>query len=118
METGKRVGWGRDVPVTDVQVARRVRVHRQEIEIPPGLVVEVDLVQAQLLPAPLPARLDLGRVVALDSCPTGWFGCRPGCGLGPVRHVGPVGCAWLTADSKRPPAAGEGSFDGRRCGRV
>ena len=66
-EARDRVGRRLDVPVPDVQVARRVRVHREQVELAPARVVEVGVVRARLVPARLPARLDLGRVVALDA---------------------------------------------------
>ncbi len=36
VEAGQRVGRGLDVPVPDVQVARRVRVHRQQVVLGPA----------------------------------------------------------------------------------
>ena len=63
---GERVGRGLDVPVADVEIARRVVVHRQQVVLGPAGVGEVGLVQAQVGPALLPARLDGRRVVALD----------------------------------------------------
>jgi hypothetical protein len=65
VEARDRVGRGLDVPVTDVDVARRVRVHRQQVE-PLSRVLEVRPVEPDLVPRLLPARLDLGRLVALD----------------------------------------------------
>src|SRR5205823_1330002 len=61
-----RVGRGDDVPMADVKVARGVRVHRQEVVTVAGRP-EVGLVQPQLVPLRLPARLDLGGLVALDA---------------------------------------------------
>ena len=65
-EAGQGVGRRLHVPVADVQVARRVVVHRQEVVRRPRRVVQVRPVEAELRPARLPARLDGGRVVALD----------------------------------------------------
>ena len=65
MEAGDRVGRRDDVPVADVDVARRIRVHRQQVELAPLGVVEVRPIHAELGPARLPARLDRRRVVAL-----------------------------------------------------
>src|SRR6185503_17036210 len=95
MEPGEGVGGGRDVPVPDVEVARRVRVHREQVELRTRLVLQVDPIEPELLPAALPARLDLGRVVALDP---GAPGCRRRV-LG--RHRG------LT-DTKNPCRSGRG----------
>ena len=68
----QRIARRHDVPVPDVQVARRIRVHRQHVVLGPARVREVGVVQAELRPARLPARLDRRRVVALDP----WFGRR------------------------------------------
>ena len=65
-EPGERVGRALDVPVPDVQVARRVVVHREQVVLGPARVPEVGLVHPELVPAGLPARLDGARVVALD----------------------------------------------------
>jgi hypothetical protein len=66
VEPGDRVGRGLDVPVADVQVARRVVVHRQQVELRAGRVGQVGPMQAQLVPARLPAGLDLGGLIAID----------------------------------------------------
>ena len=66
-ETGERVARGDDVPVPDVQVARRVRIHGQQVVLGLVRVRQVGLVQPELIPALLPARLDDGRVVAFDT---------------------------------------------------
>ena len=86
-EPGQRVARGHDVPVPDVQVARRVRVHGQEVVLGPGLVEQVGLVHLELGPARLPARFDGARVVALD--PGAGPGRLRGGGIGGVGHVGP-----------------------------
>ena len=75
-----------DVPVTDMQVARRVGIHRQQVELAPRRVVQVGPVEAHLLPLRLPAGLDLRRVVTIDAvtlaacpgraCRRGGFGRR------------------------------------------
>ena len=65
-ESRERVGRRHDVPVADVQVTRRVRVHRQLVPLGPRVVAQVRLVHPELGPARLPARLDRGRVVAFD----------------------------------------------------
>ncbi len=66
---GERIARGDDVPMPDVQVTGRIRVHRQEVVLGLRGVVEVGLVQTELGPARLPARLDGRRVVALDPGP-------------------------------------------------
>ena len=58
------VGGRLGVPVPHVQVTRRVGVHRQEVVLRPRAVVEVDGVQALVLPGLAPARLEGLRVVA------------------------------------------------------
>src|SRR5450756_2529808 len=91
---GDRVGRRLDVPVTNVQVARRVRVHRQQVVLRPRVVVEVRPVEAQLGPARLPARLRRRMVVVFD----------PGPFAGHVLGL---------SNAKRPPAA---RAKGRVCG--
>ena len=59
------VGWRLGVPVTYVQVARRVRVHGEEVVLRSDVVVQVDLVEAFFAPALLPLLLDGLRRVAL-----------------------------------------------------
>jgi hypothetical protein len=71
------VGGGLHVPVADVEVARRVVVHRQEVELRPRRVLEVRPVEAELVPPRLPARLDGGGVVALDPGPVGGHDAGP-----------------------------------------
>ena len=61
------VGRVHDVPVTNVQVARRVGPHREQVVVGLARVGEVGGVESKLLPAALPARLNLGRVVPLES---------------------------------------------------
>ncbi len=85
-EAGHGVRRRLDVPVPDVQVARRIRVHRQQVVLGPGRVREIRLVQAQLRPLGLPARLDDGRVVALDPA-AAIGGVSHGAGLGQVPHT-------------------------------
>ena len=75
-EPCQRVAGGDDVPVTDVQVARGIRVHRQHVVLGPARVAQVRLIQAELRPARLPARLDGAGVVALD----------PGSAVGGLGH--------------------------------
>ena len=101
-EAGERVGRRLDVPVPDVDVARRVGVHRQQV-VAVARLGEVRPVQLELLPALLPARFDRARVVALDAgslVPVGG-GRRVG---GRVGHGLPR--IWIT-----PRRAGEG-YDG------
>jgi hypothetical protein len=93
-ETSQRVARGHDVPVADVEVARRVRVHRQEVVLRARLVDEVRLVQPELRPTRLPARLDGARVVALDprarlGRPRGLFGVGGLCHVALWRQVTP-----------------------------
>ncbi len=76
-EPCQRIAGGDDVPVTDVQVARWIGVHRQHVVLGPARVAQVRLVQAELRPARLPARLDGEGVVALD----------PGSAVGGLGHV-------------------------------
>src|SRR5439155_14675616 len=85
-------------PVADVDVARRVRVHRQQVELAPRIVMEVGAIEPEVGPALLPARLDRGRVVTLD--PGSLAGGRRRAG----RDVGHVGLA----DERRPPAPAGG----------
>ncbi len=66
-EAGQGIGRGHDVPVADVQVARRVRVHRQQVMPRLARVGEVRVVEARIGPALLPGGLDRRRVVALDA---------------------------------------------------
>ena len=89
VEPGDRVGRRDDVPVPDVDVARRVGVHRQQVEARPLLVVEVGPVEPELGPLRLPARFDRDGVVPLDPgsvCSLAGLGhrrshsCRPGRG--------------------------------------
>ena len=75
MEAGDRIGRRLDVPVADVDVARRIRVHRQEVEPRPRGVVEVGPIHPELGPALLPAGLDRRRVVALEARPSSRLGC-------------------------------------------
>ena len=56
------VGGGHGVPVADVQIAGRIRVHRQEVVLPPRVEVP-GLVQAVLLPASLPLCLNCHRII-------------------------------------------------------
>ncbi len=86
VEPGEGVGRRDDVPVADVDVARRIRVHRQQVELPTGRVVEVGSVHPELVPLLLPAGLDRGGVVPLDPVA---LGCRTGV----LR-----GHAWLSND--------------------
>ena len=64
-----RDGVGRRlyIPVANVQVARRVRPHREQVVVGLARVGEVGGVESKLFPAALPARLNLGRVVPLES---------------------------------------------------
>jgi hypothetical protein len=66
LEAGDGVGRRLDEPVADVQVARRVVVHRQHVVRRPARVGQVGAVQLELVPARLPAGLDLGRFVTVD----------------------------------------------------
>ena len=95
--TGDRVGRRLDVPVADVQIAGRVRVHRQQVELGPRRVGQVRLVQPELVPARLPARLDRGGVVPLNPGAVdvadlngrfGWYG-RFALALLDIGHVAP-----------------------------
>ena len=61
------VGWGFYIPVANVQVARGVGPHREQVVVGLARVGEVGGVESKLLPAALPARLNLGRVVPLES---------------------------------------------------
>ena len=63
---GERVRRRDDVPVADVQVARRIRVHREQVVLGLAAVAQVRVVQAELRPLRLPARLDGAGVVAFD----------------------------------------------------
>ncbi len=101
-EAGERVGGRDDVPVADVQVARRVGVHRQDVGLGTGLVVEIRLVEPELLPARLPARLDRGRIVAFD--PRSSLGRVAG--FGGVGHVG-------SSETDHPPPRRRGVGLGR-----
>ncbi len=93
VEAGQCVGRGHDVPVADVEVARRIGVHRQDVRLGPRLVVEVRLVQPGLVPPRLPAGLDRRGVVAFD----------PGAfGLG--RHV-----RLVAPDERNPPPDRQGA---------
>ncbi len=89
---GERVAGRDDVPVPDMQVARRVRVHRQHVVLGLGVVEEVGLVLARLLPARLPARLDGCVVIAFDA----------------VAPSGGVGHGASSSEYATPPAVGEG----------
>ena len=107
-----RIGRRLHVPVTDVQRARRVVEHRQQVEAGLRAVGQVGPVQAELLPAGLPARLDGGRVVALD----------------PATSVADAGCAGRAVACRRhgslpwhernPPPVPARGLVGRRCVRV
>ena len=92
-EAGQRVARGDDVPVPDVQVARRIRVHRQQVVLGSRVVDQVRLVQPELGPARLPARLDRRRVVALD----------PRSGLGRVAGFGRFGHVGSSETDHPPP---------------
>ncbi len=96
LEPGEGVGRRDDVPVADVQVARRVRIHRQQVVAIAGRG-QVRVVHAELVPARLPARLEGARVVALDA------GARLGrLGAG---GVGGVGVGHVVLGDVTPPAA-------------
>jgi len=62
-----RVGRRLYVPVSNVQVARWVWPHREQVVVGLARVGEVGGVKSELFPAALPARLNLGRVVPLES---------------------------------------------------
>ena len=63
---GERVGRVHDVPVADVQIARWVRPHREQVVARLGCGGEVGGVETERLPVRLPARLNLARVVSLQ----------------------------------------------------
>ncbi len=67
MEAGDGVGWGLHVPVPDMEIPRRVVVHRQQVELGLGRVAQVRIVQAELRPALLPPRLNGRGLVAVDA---------------------------------------------------
>ena len=71
-EAGARVGGRLDVPVADVQVARRVGVHREQVVLAAASVSDRSvLVQPRVGPALLPVRLDDGRLVARHAIAVG-----------------------------------------------
>ncbi len=87
-EASHGIGQRHDRPVPDVQVPGRVRVHRHDVVLGPRLVAQVGVVEPELIPARLPARLDLGRVVSVHRAPSAvgsigargrWGGRRFGC---------------------------------------
>ena len=80
------------VPVTDVQIPRRVVVHRQQVVLGPGIVGQVRVVEPKLRPAPLPSRLDGRWLVAVDA---GALCCR---------HGGPL-ALWLAGGTPACPRA-------------
>ena len=61
------VGRVHDVPVANVQVARWVWPHGEQVVVGLARIGEVGGVEPKLFPAALPARLNLGRVVPLES---------------------------------------------------
>ena len=61
-EAGARVRRRHGIPVADVQVARRIGQHRQEVVLP-ALRVDARPVQPVALPAPLPLGLDGGGLI-------------------------------------------------------
>ena len=103
---GDRVRRRLDVPVADVQRARRVGVHREQEEPRPGAVVEVRVVEAEVGPARLPPGLDGRGLVALGAGARVADGVVAG-GLDVAcRCHGPV----PALDETKPPAGpGEGS---------
>ena len=109
-EARSRVRRRHDVPVADVQVARRVGVHREQVVAGPRLVRQVGVVEPELFPALLPARLDVrpgrsGRCAdARPRCP-----CRKGWSW---RHS--HSCArGVGAPARRDPRRRRGSWMGR-----
>ena len=61
------VGRVHDVPVANVQVARWVWPHGEQVVVGLARIGEVGGVEPEFFPAALPARLNLGRVVPLES---------------------------------------------------
>ena len=64
---GQRVGWGLHIPVTNVQVAGWVWPHREQVVAWRGGVGEICGVETERLPVRLPARLNLARIVSLQT---------------------------------------------------
>ena len=106
---GDGVRGGHDVPVADVQRPRRVRVHRQQVEARPRVIVEIRVVEAEIGPLRLPRGFDRRVVVALDASPlVAGHGLAGGLAVACRRHVTDP------SDETRPPAGpGEGSDDRR-----
>ena len=63
-EARARIGRNDRVPVTDVQIARRVREHGEGVVLGSARA-DVGIVEMVRLPAPLPASLELGGVVRI-----------------------------------------------------
>ena len=95
----QRVGRGDDVPVADVQVARRIRVHREQVVLGLRLVAKVRVVQA------------VGRPLRLPAWPRWRTDRSARSGFGPRR----CRSRW-PSDTTHPPPAGEGWMVG--CARV
>ena len=90
---------GDDVPVADVQVARRIRVHREQVVLGLRLVAKVRVVQA------------VGRPLRLPLAPRWRTDRSVRSGFGPRRYRS----RW-PSDTTHPPPAGEGWMVG--CARV
>ena len=110
-EARARVGRRLDVPVADVQVARGVGVHREQVVVGLAVVVEVGVVEPQLLPASLPVGLDGGRVVAVDRCACG-VAVR-GVGAGHACILTDAGLSGARPGNDKTPAVSTGVRDSR-----
>ena len=64
---GERVGRRLHIPVTNVQVAGGVRPHGEQVVAGFGSLGQVCGVEAERLPVRLPARLNLARIVSLQT---------------------------------------------------
>ncbi len=63
----QRVGWGLHIPVSNVQVAGRIWPHGEEVVAWRCGIGEICGVEAERLPVRLPARLNLARIVSLQT---------------------------------------------------
>src|SRR5690606_14538889 len=107
-EPRRSVGWSLGVPMADVQVTRRVRVHGEEVVGGLRGVVQVDLIDAAGAPALLPLRLYLGWAVAVR--------CSLGTAYGRFGHLNSVSLArTLQHHKQKPRPAGRGARGTAHC---